>query len=260
MERALWSGVSGMRAQQLSMDTIANNLANVSTQGFKASQIRFQDMLYTTLRGPGATSGQSEIPAGSQVGHGVKVVEISKSFRQGALKETGRPLDIGVEGDGFFEIILPDGTSAYTRDGSFRINSSGEVVTVDGYKVAGFDTIDQGTTEITIAPDGSFSTIVNGEFVPKTRLTLTTFINPEGLRSTGMNLYKDTEASGTPQSGQNPGESGVGTLAQRYLEWSNVNAAEEMVNLIVTQRAYEANSKAIKASDEMLDVANNLRR
>ena len=260
MERALWTSVSGMTAQQLSLDTIANNLANVNTASFKASQVRFQDMLYTVLKTPGATSGDAQVPNGIQIGYGTRVAEVAKSFEQGPLKETGRDLDIGNEGEGFFEVILPDGTSAYTRDGSFRTTNAGEVVTVDGYKVAGFDAIDQGTTEITISGDGSFSTVVNGAQVPKTRLTLTLFTNPEGLRSLGRNLYQPTEASGTAQSGNNPGENGAGTLAQRYLEHSNVNPAEEMVNMIVTQRAYEANSKAIKASDEMLEVANGLRR
>ncbi len=260
MERALWSSVSGMSAQQMALDMIANNLANVNTAGFKASQVRFQDMLYSVLTTPGATSGDAEVPAGVQIGYGTRVVEVAKIFRQGPLKETGRDLDLGIEGDGFFEVILPDGTSAYTRDGSFRTTSAGEVVTVDGYKVAGFDAIDQGTTEVTIAGDGSFSTVVNGAQVPKTRLTLTLFTNPEGLRAIGRNLFQPTESSGPAQSGNNPGENGAGFLAQRYLEHSNVNPAEEMVNMIVTQRAYEANSKAIRASDEMLDVANNLKR
>ena len=260
MERALWSAVTGMRAQQLSLDTISNNLANVNTAGFKGSQVRFQDMLYTVLKSPGATSGESEVPAGIQIGYGTRVVEVAKTFRQGPLKETGRDLDIAIEGDGFFEVTLPDGTSAYTRDASFHATASGEVVTSDGLKVVGVDTIDEGTTEITISADGSFSTIVNGVQIPKTQLTLTMFLNPEGLRSIGHNLFQPTEASGAAQSGINPGENGAGFLQQRYLEHSNVNPAEEMVNMIVTQRAYEANSKAIRASDEMFEVANNLRR
>jgi flagellar basal-body rod protein FlgG len=260
MERALWSSVTGLSAQQLSLDTIANNLANVNTTSFKGSDVRFQDMLYSVLKTPGATSGDAEVPTGTQIGYGTRVAEISKSFAQGPLKETNRALDVAIEGDGFFEVIMPDGTSAYTRDGSFHMTNAGEIVTVDGYKVAGFDAIDQGTTEITISGDGSFSTVVNGAQVPKTRITLTLFTNPEGLRALGRNLYQPTESSGPAQSGNNPGENGAGFLAQRYLENSNVNPAEEMVNMIVTQRAYEANSKAIKASDEMLEVANSLRR
>lgn len=260
MERALWSAVTGMRAQELSLDTIANNLSNINTTSFKSSKVSFQDMLYTALASPGATNSTGEIPAGIQIGHGVRVSGISKNFRQGAMIETSNPLDLAIEGDGFFEVTMPDGTLAYTRDGSFKVNNAGEVVTGDGYKVSGIDTVAQGTTEITITPDGSSSAIVNGTPVTKSRLTLVRFINPEGLRSLGKNLYKDSEASGTPQTGQNPGENGVGTIAQRYLEGSNVNAAGELVNMITTQRAYEATSKAIKASDEMMSQANELRR
>ena len=260
MERALWSAVSGMRAQELSLDTIANNLANINTTGFKASQINFQDMLYSALATPGATSGETVLPNGIQIGHGTKVSEISRNFKQGALKETGRELDLAIEGEGFFEIVLPDGSSAYTRDGSFRQTAGGEVVTVDGYKVANFDAIDDGTTDITIAPDGSFSSVVNGVQTAKTGITLVRFPNPEGLRSLGRNLFKSSEASGDAQAGLTPGENGAGTLAHRYVEQSGVNAAEELVNMILSQRAYEANSKAIKASDEMLEVANSLRR
>ncbi len=260
MERALWSSVTGMNAQSLSLDTIANNLANISTAGYKASQIRFQDLLYSQLKSPGAKSGETELPTGIQIGYGTRVSEISKDFSQGPLRETGKALDIGIEGQGFFEIILPDGTSAYTRDGSFHTTAAGEVVTAEGLKVQGFDTIDQGTTEITIAPDGNMTTVVNGVQTPKTRITLVMFQNPEGLRSIGHNLFQPTDASGPAQAGNNPGENGSGYLAQRYLEHSNVNPAEEMVNMIVTQRAYEANSKAIKAADEMLEVANGLRR
>ena len=260
MERALWSAVSGMKAQELSLDTIANNLSNINTTGFKPSQINFQDMLYSELTTPGATSGQSVIPNGIQIGHGTKVAEISRNFKQGALKETGRDLDLAIEGDGFFEVVLPDGSSAYTRDGSFRQTASGEVVTVDGFKVANFDTIDDGTTDITIAPDGSFSTVVNGVQTTKTGITLVRFPNPEGLQSLGRNLFKPSESSGDAQSGLTPGENGTGMLAHRYVEQASVNAAEELVNMILSQRAYEASSKAIKASDEMLELANNLRR
>ena len=260
MERALWSSVTGMRAQELSLDTIANNLANVNTGGFKASRINFQDMLYSVLTSPGAETSESQVPSGIQVGHGTRVAEISKDFRQGALKGTGRDLDLAVEGAGFFEVILPDGTSAYTRDASFHVTATGEVVTVDGYKVAGFDAMDAGTTEITIAPDGTTTAVVNGQSTTKARTTLTLFLNPEGLRSIGRNLYKETPASGQPQSGVTPGENGSGMLAQRYLESSNVNAAEELVNMIVAQRAYEASSKAIRASDDMMEIANTLKR
>ncbi len=260
MERSLWSAVSGMRAQELALDTIANNLANVNTTGFKASRVAFQDMLYSTLRSPGAKTGDTEIPNGIQIGSGVRVMEISRVFKQGALKETGRDLDLAIEGEGFFEVQLPDGTSAYTRDGSFRKTAAGQVVTVDGYQVLGIDNIDDGTSEITITPDGEFTAVVNNEMTPKTRLTLTRFTNPEGLRSIGRNLYTETDASGAAETGLNPGEDGVGTLAHRYAEVSSVNTAEELVSMILAQRAYEANSKSIKADDEMAQIANSLRR
>ena len=260
MERALWLAVSGMKAQELSLDTIANNLANVNTSGFKASKINFQDMLYSVLTTPGATSGETQIPNGVQIGLGTRVAEVARHFKQGALRDTGRDLDVAIEGDGFFEITLPDGTAAYTRDGSFRRTAAGEVVTVDGFQVSGFDTIDEGTTEITIASDGSFTTVVNGVLTPKTPITLTRFANPEGLRSIGRNLFQPTDSSGPAQTGLTPGETGMGSLAHRYVEQSSVSVAEELVNMITTQRAYEANSKAIKASDEMLEVANSLRR
>jgi flagellar basal-body rod protein FlgG len=260
MERALWSAVTGMQAQELSLDTIANNLANINTTSFKSSRINFQDLLYSAISTPGATSGQSQLPTGIQVGHGTKVASIAKQFRQGSLIDTGGDFDIAIEGEGFFEIEMPDGTKAYTRDGSFKMNSSGEIVTSDGYRVAGIDAVDQGTTEATIAPDGSFSTVVNGTATQKSRLTLTRFPNPQGLRAAGRNLYIETEASGTPQTGLNPGENGVGSIAQRRLEASNVNAAEELVSLITTQRAYEATSKAIKAADELMGMANSLNR
>jgi len=259
MERALWSAVTGMKAQEMSLDTISNNLANINTTSFKGSRVSFQDMLYSALATPGSQNSNSEIPVGIQIGHGVRVSGISKSFNQGSMIETGNSLDFAIEGDGFFEITMPDGTLAYTRDGSFKINNAGQVVTSDGYTVAGIDSIDQGTTEITVAPDGSFSAVVNGSPVTKTRITLVRFINPEGLRSVGKNLYKETESSGTAQTGQNPGENGVGSISQRYLEASNVNAAGELVNMISTQRAYEATSKAIKACDEMMQQANNLK-
>jgi flagellar basal-body rod protein FlgG len=260
MERALWSAVTGMKAQELSLDMIANNLANINTTGFKGSRISFQDMLYSALSSPGADSGEGTLPAGIQVGHGTRVSGISKQFAQGSLVQTGKDFDVAIEGDGFFEILLPDGTSAYTRDGSFYVNGTGEVVTSDGYKVAAFDTVDQGTTEVNIAADGSFSTVVNGVVTQKSPITLVRFMNPEGLRSLGRNLYKESEASGNPITGVTPGQNGAGTLAHRHLESSNVNAAEELVAMITTQRAYEATAKAIKASDQMLGVATSLRQ
>lgn len=260
MERAMWSSVTGMRASEMSLDNIANNLANINTTAYKPGRVTFQDMLYTTLKTPGATNGDSEIPSGIQLGHGTKVAEVSKQFTQGALRETGGNLDLAIEGLGFFEVVLPDGTSAYTRDGSFRSTSSGDVVTVEGYRVANFPAISSGTTEITIAPDGSVTMMVNGSVVSGQQISLARFANPEGLRSMGHNLYVETDSSGSAETGLTPGENGMGSIMQRYLETSSVNAAEELVNMILTQRAYEANSKAIKASDEMSSIANNLQR
>lgn len=260
MERALWSAASGMRAQELFVDMIANNLANVNTTAFKQSRINFHDLLYSSLATPGATTGETQLPTGIQIGLGTRVACIAKLFGQGSLRTTGADFDFAIEGDGFFEILMPDGTSAYTRDGSFKINSSGEIITNDGFRVNGFDTIDQNTTEITVASDGSFTTVVNSENVQKSRIPLVRFLNPEGLRSIGRNLYLATEASGEPQTGANPGENGAGTIAHRHLEMSNVKVADELVNMITAQRAYEASSKAIKASDEMMGEANSLRR
>ncbi len=260
MERALWAAVTGMKAQELALDIIANNMANISTAGFKKSQISFQDMLYSTITSPGAENSEGALPGGMQVGHGTRVGGITKQFSQGSLIETGKDLDVAIEGDGFFEVTLPDGSSAYTRDGSFRRNASGEVVTTNGYKVPAFSSLDAGTTEINIAADGTFTTVVNGTLTAKSPITLVRFANAEGLRSIGRNLYQPTEASGTAQSGLVPGTNGIGTLAQRTTESSNVNAAEELVNMITQQRAYEATSKAIKASDQMLAIANGLRQ
>ncbi len=259
MQRALWSAVTGMHAQERSLDVVANNLANVNTAGFKSSRIRFQDMLYSTLVIPGAAGADGEV-GGVQVGHGVRVAGAMRQFTQGALIETGNALDLAIEGDGFFEVELPGGQSAYTRDGSFSMNGAGEVITSDGYRVVGFDTIDPGTTDMTITRDGSFTAVVNGTSVQKGRLSIARFLNPEGLNSIGRNLYKETEASGAAEGGLQPGVNGVGGLAQRYLEHSNVSTATELVNMITTQRAYEATSKAIRTSDEMMNTANQIVR
>jgi flagellar basal-body rod protein FlgG len=249
-----------MRASEVSLDNIANNLANINTTAFKPGRVAFQDMLYTTLVAPGATNGDGEIPSGIQLGHGTKVGEVAKQFTQGGLKETGGDLDLAIEGEGFFEVLLPDGSSAYTRDGSFRASSTGDVVTVEGYRVANFPSIPTGTTEVTIASDGSVTMMVNGSTVSGEQLSLSRFTNPEGLRGLGHNLYAETPSSGAAETGLVPGENGMGLVMQRYLETSSVNAAEELVNMILTQRAYEANSKAIQAGDEMSSMANNLQR
>jgi len=260
MLRGMWTAASGMEAQQLSIDTISNNLANVNTTGFKRSLINFQDLLYESLKAPGADGSEAgEVPSGIQVGHGVRPVSVAKVFSQGDFATTNRQLDVAVEGQGFFKITLPDGTEAYTRDGSFKSNSEGKIVTNDGYEVDGWDTLDEGWTEVAIASDGSFSVMVNGEMVSKSPVMIHRFINPAGLRAIGRNLYVETEASGSAEEGT-PGQDGMGTLAQRMLEMSNVKIVEEMVNMIMAQRAYEINSKAIQTGDEMLQIANNLRR
>lgn len=250
-----------MSAQQMNIDNISNNLANVNTTAYKRSNIQFQDLMYQVEKAAGApTTSGSQIPTGVQYGHGSRVSATSKLFTQGTLQNTGVQLDLAIEGEGFFEVIQTDGTSAYTRDGTFKLDSTGKIVTVDGLQVKGLDTIDAGTTTITINADGSFSTIVNGQVVQKAPLTLARFPNSAGLKSAGHNLFVTTEASGTAETGGTPGQNGFGTIAQGYLELSNVEVVQEMVNMIVAQRAYEVNSKAIQAADEMLGQANSLRR
>jgi flagellar basal-body rod protein FlgG len=250
-----------MHAQQMNIDNIANNLANVNTTAFKKSKIEFQDLMYQTERAAGAsTSSGEQIPTGMQVGHGSRPVATAKLFSQGSMQQTGTPLDVAIEGEGFFEVLLADGTSAFTRDGAFKLNSSGKIVTSDGLVVKGLDTLDKGTTSITIGSDGAMSVIVNGAISKKTPFTLSRFANAAGLKSAGRNLYAETEASGKAETGGIPGQNGYGTLAQGFLELSNVETVQEMVNMIVAQRAYEINSKAIQAADEMMGQTNGLRR
>lgn len=261
MIRALWSSASGMQAQQLNIDVISNNLANVNTTGFKRSVTNFADLMYETERTPGRTLGDGTNTAvGLQVGYGSKPVSTSRSFIQGDLAATGNKTDVAIQGRGFFRIQLPSGEFAYSRDGSFKLNSQGQFVTNEGYRLAGVDQVDPNATEITIGSDGTVSIVLNGAVQQLTPLTLSTFPNPEGLRSLGDNLYQVTEASGAAQDGLAPGTQGLGTLAQGYLESSNVRVVEEMVRMIQAQRAYEINSKAIMTSDEMMGIANNLRR
>ncbi len=260
MLRSLYSSASGMQSQQLNLDTISNNLANVNTTGFKKSKIEFQDLLYQTYRPAGADQGGGNLlPTGLQVGHGSRVVATSKIFTTGEFTATGAQLDVAIQGDGFFEVQLPDGTRAYTRDGALKRASDGRVVTSDGLVVqGGFQPIPAGTTDISISPNGDVETRgANGTQTFK--VTLVRFANPAGLDSIGRNLYKETGGSGTPENG-NAGENGFGTLQQGYLEMSNVKVVEEMVNLIVAQRAYEVNAKSVQAADEMMQLSNNLRR
>ncbi len=260
MLRALYSSAAGMQSQQLNLDVIANNLANVNTTGFKKSKIEFQDLLYQTTRAPGAEQGAgNQLPTGLQVGNGSRPVATSRIFTTGELTQTGERLDVAITGDGFFEVQMPDGTLAYTRDGAFKTASDGRITTSDGLTIlGGFQPVPPGTTSVTIASNGEVT--YNGANGPTNfRVQLTRLNNPAGLESIGRNLYRETTASGTPEIG-NPGENGYGELAQGYLEMSNVKVVEEMVNLILAQRAYEVNAKAVQASDEMMQQSNNLHR
>lgn len=260
MNLSLYSAATGMEAQQLNLNTIANNLANVNTPGFKRSQISFQDLLYQKPRTAGAQdSGGNIVPTGIEVGNGSRVAATNKVFTQGDLNSTGEKLDIAIQGDGFLEIQRPDGTSAFTRDGSLKVSSTGQVTTNDGLPVlSGFQSMPTGTTSVTISTDGqvTYGTPSGSQTF---RIQLTRFANPAGLQSLGGNLYAETPASGTPETGS-PGEQGFGTTMQGYLEGSNVNIVQEMVNLITAQRAYEINSKSIQTSDEMLQNINQMKR
>jgi flagellar basal-body rod protein FlgG len=261
MNLSLYSAATGMEAQQLNLNTIANNLANVNTPGFKRSKIEFQDLLYQKpTRASGSDSGGGNlVPTGTEVGNGTRVAATSKVFTQGQLTQTGEKLDIAIQGEGFFEVQRPDGTIGFTRDGSFKLNAQGQVVTVDGLPVlSGFQPIPPGTSSVTVAENGQVS-VKGTNGTQSFRLTLARFANPAGLQSIGGNLYSETAASGTPETGQ-PGEQGFGSTVQGYIESSNVNIVEEMVALIVAQRAYEINSKSIQTSDEMLQNVANMKR
>lgn len=260
MLRSLYSAAAGMESQQMNLDVISNNLANVNTTGFKKSKIEFQELLYQTSRAPGSEqSGGNQVPTGLQIGQGSRPVATSRIFTTGDLTQTGERLDIAIQGDGFFQVQMPDGTLAYTRDGAFKTASDGRVVTSDGLPVqGGFQPVPAGTTNITIASDGQVTyTGANGS--TNFRVQMVRFNNETGLQSMGSNLFKETPSSGPPELGS-PGENGFGTLNQGYLEMSNVSVVEEMVNLIMAQRAYEVNSKAVQAADEMMQQSNNLRR
>ncbi len=260
--KALFSGASGMHAQTLNMDVISNNLANINTTGFKKSRAEFQDLIYQTLREPGARSTIStEIPTGIQVGLGVKPVAVNKIFSQGNFKHTGSALDLVIEGDGFYQVTMPDGTIAYSRDGSFSKDSTGRVVTNEGNPLEPAVTIPADAISITIGSDGTMSILRPGETEATEvgTIQLVKFINPAGLKSLGKNLYMNTSSSGDPIQGT-PGLEGLGTIAQGYKEMSNVDIVEELVSMIIAQRAYETNSKAIRAADQMLKNAIQLGR
>lgn len=254
MIRSLWISKTGLDAQQTQMDVVSNNLANVATNGFKRSRAVFEDLLYQTLRQPGAQSSQqSQVPTGLQIGTGVRPIATERVHTQGNLQQTNNNTDVAIQGAGFFQVLMPDGTTGYTRDGSFQVDSQGQLVNSSGYAVQPAITIPSTAQSITIGSDGTV-TITQAGSAGSTQIgsiQLATFINPAGLESKGGNLYTETSASGSPST-NTPGTNGAGTLNQGYVETSNVNVVEEMVNMIQTQRAYEINSKAISTSDQML--------
>ncbi len=254
MIRSLWTAKTGLEAQQTQMDVIANNLANVSTSGFKKSRAVFEDLLYQNLRQPGGqNTAQTQLPSGLQLGTGVRPVATERLHTQGSMQSTGNSRDLAINGSGFFKVLLPDGSSAYTRDGSFQINQSGQLVTASGYPIDPAITLPANTMSVTVGPDGTVSVTVPGntQGTQVGQLTLTQFMNPAGLESIGENLLVETTSSGAPTD-VTAGTSGAGRIYQGYVETSNVNVVEEMVSMIQTQRAYEINSKAVSTSDQML--------
>ncbi|MEO5366161.1 MAG: flagellar basal-body rod protein FlgG [Magnetococcus sp. WYHC-3] len=263
MIRALWTAATGMQAQATNIDVIANNLANVNTSGFKRSRAEFQDLLYENLRASGAATSQSgtQVPVGIQMGHGVRTHTIGKIHTSGDFQNTGNQLDMAIEGQGMFQIQMPDGTIGYTRDGTFKLNNTRTLVTSDGYPLEPGITIPQEAMQIAIGPDGTVSVTIPNQVDPQVvgNIQLATFVNPAGLTALGRNLFSESGASGAPVVGD-PGLDGVGTIQQGYLEMSNVSMVEEMVNMIASQRAYEINSKAITTSDDMLSTAVNMKR
>lgn len=262
MIRTLWTASTGMEAQQKHIDTISNNLANVNTTGFKKSRVNFQDLMYQSLRRAGTpTALGSEVPTGIEVGHGVRPAATQKIFSQGSFQSTENPLDMAIEGDGFFEVLQPDGTSAYTRDGAFKIDQNGRICTADGLPLIPEIHIPPDAVSIAISGDGIVAVQLPGdsEMFEVGQIELARFVNSSGLESLGRNLYQPTTASGDPMI-EYPGMGGSGTIAQGYLEMSNVKVVEEMVDMITAQRAYEMNSKSIQAADEILRLAAQLRR
>mgnify|MGYP000923028229 CR=1 FL=1 len=254
MIRSLWIARTGLDAQQTQLDVISNNLANVSTNGFKRGRAVFEDLLYQTLRQPGAQSSQqTQIPSGLQLGTGARPVSTARIFTQGNLQKTDNSLDVAVQGNGFFQVLLPDGTTGYTRDGSFQKDNQGQIVTADGYPVQPNITIPANALTVSIGTDGTVSITQSGTAATTQigSIQLATFINPGGLQSIGQNLFLETAASGTPTP-NTPGTNGAGIVNQGYVETSNVNVAEELVTMIQTQRAYELNSKVVSTSDAML--------
>lgn len=254
MIRSLWVAKTGMEGQQTRLDAIANNLANSATTGYKRAGVLFEDLMYQNLRPAGAaTSDQSQLPTGLQLGLGTRVAATSRHFGQGTLQQTGNPLDLAVKGQGFLQVTLPDGTTGYTRDGALQVSATGQIVTAAGYVVQPGINVPQGALAISVAENGTVSATLQGQPAPQElgQIQLASFVNPAGLDPRGQNLFLETAASGGPQTGA-PGENGLGALQQGFLEGSNVNVVEELVAMIATQRAYELNSKAIQSSDQML--------
>ena len=257
MHSALWVSKTGLSAQNTQLSTISNNLANASTVGFKRDRAVFQDLLYQIQRQPGAQSSQNtQLPSGLQLGTGVRVVGTQKQFTTGSLQVTEQPLDWAINGRGFFEILMPDGTAAYTRNGQFHLSADGEVVNADGLVLQPAINVPQNTLSITVGRDGVVSALVAGSTAPTQigNVQVTDFINPAGLQAIGGNLFRETASSGAPQPGT-PGLTGLGTIEQGTLEASNVDVVEELVNMITTQRTYELNSKVVQTADQMLQFA-----
>ncbi|AEJ61692.1 flagellar basal-body rod protein FlgG [Spirochaeta thermophila DSM 6578] len=264
MMRSLWTAASGMVGQQYHIDTVANNLSNVNTTGFKKNRVDFQDLIYQTVRMAGTPATEvTVVPTPTQVGHGVRVAASSKIFTQGALQHTDNVSDLAIQGEGFFRVLLYDGTYAYTRDGSFKIDSNGQLVTSNGYRLIPEIVLPEGfiADTLSVSEDGRVTVKVPGQDDPVEvgQIQIYRFVNPSGLLAVGDNLYKVTNASGDPIGGR-PGFDGMGKLLHKFLEMSNVSVVNEMVEMIVAQRAYELNSKAVQTSDSMLGTAVNLKR
>ncbi|MFH1675888.1 MAG: flagellar basal-body rod protein FlgG [bacterium] len=262
MIRALFTAATGLQAQQLNTDVIANNIANANTPGFKRDRLNFQDLLYQTLRKAGQTSlSGSMVPNSLSVGSGVRPIATQKIFLYGAAQSTGNALDLMISGDGFFEVTLADGSSAYTRDGTFKLDSEGNIVTADGLYISPSITIPADAVRIDVSNDGTVSVQIGSDatLTQVGQINLTRFQNPAGLEAIGQNLFKQTDASGDPITGT-PGEEGYGQIAQGYLEASNVSIVDELVQLIIAQRAFETNSRAVAVADQLLSISNNLAR
>ena len=254
MIRSLWIAKTGMEAQQTQLDHISNNLSNVATTGYKRSHAAFEDLIYQNLRQSGAASSdQTQLPTGLQIGLGTRAVATARNFSQGALQQSGGQLDVAIKGNGFFQVTMPDGSTSYSRDGSFQLDAQGQMVTNNGFLIQPGITIPATAQSVTIAADGTVSVALPNQVLPQNvgQLQLSSFVNPGGLEPRGQNLYGETASSGTPNSGA-PGANGLGTLQQGFQETSNVNVVEELVSMIQTQRAYELNSKAVSTSDQML--------